>query len=167
MEMRVFQDLTISGKPEDLQKLRRALLSSTNGWKPYEKNEDWTKRSSSSSQVRPFIAMDVPKLSRLRPATLFLLLKDEDQTAYVGNIVPDTGSLSPEEYNAILKSFAELLLRRDQNVFFVDTCTLLDVIRSPIRDEMDVVNYRRLKAERLVLPWKRALPGRTVGQLTG
>jgi hypothetical protein len=30
-----------------------------------------------------------------------------------------------------------------------------------------LVNYRRLKAERLVLPWKRALPGRTVGQLTG
>jgi beta-lactamase regulating signal transducer with metallopeptidase domain len=32
---------------------------------------------------------------------------------------------------------------------------------------MKEVNYRRLKAERLVLPWKRALPGRTVGQLTG
>ena len=105
--MRLFQDLTISGEPDDLQMLRTELLRSPNGWVPFEQNDEWTSRPSSRSQVRPFIAINVPERSHLRPATLFLLLKEGGQSAYVGNIVPDSEFLSPEEYNAILKSFLE------------------------------------------------------------
>ncbi|MCW3099454.1 MAG: hypothetical protein JWL77_5072 [Chthonomonadaceae bacterium] len=105
--MRLFQDLIISGHPDDLEKFRTELLHSSNGWETFERNDEWTQEAPSSAQVRPFIAINVPKLSRLRSATLFLLLKDEGQSAFVGNIVPDSDSLSPEEYNAILKSFFE------------------------------------------------------------
>lgn len=116
--MRVFQDLTISGKPDDLQKLRTELLRSPNGWVPFKRNEEWMdKEEPSSSEAHPFIAIDVPELSRLRPATLFLLLKDEGQTAYVGNILPDSNSLSQEEYNAILKSFFEECIQPHRDHF--------------------------------------------------
>ncbi len=38
-----------------------------------------------------------------------------------------------------IAELAEMLLQRDQNVLFADTCTILDVIRSPVRSQMDVL----------------------------
>ncbi len=109
--MRVFQDLTISGSSDGLQKLRLELLQSADGWRPFVRNDEWMmndeskKDGSFGSEAGHFIALDTPRSSRLRSATIFVQLKNEGQTACVGNIFPDSDSLSQEEYNAILKGF--------------------------------------------------------------
>ncbi|MCW3099453.1 MAG: hypothetical protein JWL77_5071 [Chthonomonadaceae bacterium] len=60
-----------------------------------------------------------------------------------------------------IADLAGLLLQRNQNVLFADTCTILDVIRSPIRSDMSVMETAfRISAEinAAGLPFSIVLP---------
>ena len=97
--MKVYQDLTISGKSEDMQRFLHSLQEGANGWKL-----NMEASSPATASVRYF-AFIVPQKQRLKPATLYLQVDKEATTCFLTNIIPPHGELSPEEYNSIVQVF--------------------------------------------------------------
>ena len=97
--MKVYQDLTISGKPEDMLAFLDSLKQGANGWTLDNATPGYAMTSS-----REF-AFAVPPKQGLKSATLYLHVNADNTSCLLANIVPPRGELSPEEYNSIVQTF--------------------------------------------------------------
>lgn len=97
--MKVFRDLTVSGSPDRLSRFLSSLESSlADGW---VRSIDLEQRVS-AGPARCFVC---PAGAELSAGAVWFAQRD-DSTWYVSNIVPQTaGSLTYDEYNAILQAF--------------------------------------------------------------
>ena len=102
--MQVFRELTIRGEPDQLAAAAEAIIASLSGnWSLDAEAEKRFRTDESNGARRPrgFLCR-----RQGRPATLFLVEKD-DTTDTVSNIVPHGGGpLSHDEYNEFLEDFA-------------------------------------------------------------
>ncbi len=101
--MKAFQDLKIEGPSSQLQPFLDELVTTLEGWKVWSGSEDWVMPKTPGSNTVPYVAINTRQ--GLPPATLFLLTNRDTTACFVGNIVPDSGALSVEEYNRILQAF--------------------------------------------------------------
>jgi hypothetical protein len=99
--MKLYQDFIISGNPNDLTGLWSYLKTQQNSWKI---NADLSKPDE-LNYYSDQMALDVPSHVDSHEATLFLFMSKDQRSCSVGNIVPNDGNLTPEEYNHILLKF--------------------------------------------------------------
>lgn len=143
--MKVYQDLTISGKSEDMQRFLDSLQEGANGW---TLNREVS--SPVTANVRDF-AFTVPKKQGLKSATLYLRVNLENTTGLVTNIIPPRGELSPEEYNRILQAFCvdvvqEKATRHNVHVTLSPDNVLLEATLSP--ENMELLEQFAVKANK-------------------
>jgi hypothetical protein len=104
--MKVYGDLVLSGSREALAKAVEAIESSmASGW---QRSQDLESRVG-IKDTRCFVA---PSTASHRSGALWLAYRPEQANWYVSNITPmETGSLSEDEYNSILREFYENFVR--------------------------------------------------------
>lgn len=94
--MKVYQNLEISGSPDQIAAFLDGFPDAGTGWARDEEK---------SRRLPGYIAVKVPVRPELPDATLYLYWPDGAIAAVVANIVPVTDDLGPEVYNRIVRSF--------------------------------------------------------------
>lgn len=107
-----FQDLTIKGRPEDINAFIQNLTERLKGWQRDAKREEELKGE--------YIAIRTPENGELPYAMLYLCGSNETGSYYMANIVPiKRDSISQEQYNSILQAFYDQYVHDHETSFGV------------------------------------------------